>query len=147
MTSVQSLFPANPLAAPCLLSPPSHTSPLLPRQQHPPACARHCLGSVVMRRGVHVCVFIWDTGGCNPAQVITSFVLLNHPSFAFPLPAPILSSFISHVSSSIFHLTFPHLFVLTFKVLSFFAAVLLSTVSHLMCTRCKLHKHIRMRTE
>lgn len=41
---------------PCLLSPPSHTSPLLLRQQHRPACARHCLGSVVERRGLHVCV-------------------------------------------------------------------------------------------
>lgn len=47
---------ANPLAAPCLLSPPSHTSPLLLRQQHHPSCARHCLGLVVKLCGVCVCV-------------------------------------------------------------------------------------------
>lgn len=58
MTSPQSLFPANPFRVPphpnSILSPPSHTSLLLLRQQHHPAWLRHCLGLIVMQHGVHV---------------------------------------------------------------------------------------------
>lgn len=158
MTSVQSLFPANTLAAPCLLSPPSHTSLLLLRQQHHPACTRHCLGLVVMRRGVYVRVLIWDTRGCNPAQVNHLFFFLlnhylSHPSSFLSLSV-ILHLFLHFlpvvsVSSSIFHLTFSHLSVLhsrSFHSWFIFAAVLLSTISTFTCSKDHTHTHSHAHT-
>lgn len=86
MTSAPGLVLTNPLAAPRLLSPPSHTSPLLLRQQHYPACV------IALFRLVVVCEIIQDAG----APVITSLSCSSY----HPLSPP-LHPFSSSISPSV----------------------------------------------
>lgn len=87
MTSVQSLFPANPLAA---LLPAVSALPHLSLVAT--AAAPSSLCEALFRVGsnaawcacVCVCVVIWDTRRCNPAQVIASFFLSIRPSPSLP---------------------------------------------------------------
>lgn len=107
--------------SPSLFSPPSHTSPLLLRQQHHPVCVSHCLGLVVLLCGVFVCVCFYVA----QEAVISLFCLtqssvphLLSPFILFFIIFPVNAFYLSSQFLSLLHLLVQGLFI--------FLAVLLS---------------------